>query len=131
MAKNLYKAPVGTSNGTQVTRNVNPIAPDKNFPERVGTYYEGKQADNGSGTVGPARFYEGLASDRDIPREFSKGAMQGYETGSRPNLSSSLPFGCISLSPLLFRQFSIFVSRLLYPTLVPVSFVHPVPLPTP
>jgi hypothetical protein len=80
MAKNLYKAPTGTSNGTQVTRNNSPIAPDRPFPERVSTYYEGKMASNPSGTTGPARFYEGLGSDKDIPREFSNGAMQGYQT---------------------------------------------------
>lgn len=85
MAKNLYTAPKGTK-GTGVTPNASPLAPTTQFPERVPTYYERKAAPNRSGQQGPARFYEGLASDTDLPNEFSNGAMQGYRTApGRPN----------------------------------------------
>jgi hypothetical protein len=78
MAKNLYSEPTGFSKGA--TPNGSPLAPSPQFPERVPTYYERKDAPNVSGQQGPARFYEGLASDKDIPNEFSNGASQGYIT---------------------------------------------------
>lgn len=62
-----------------------PIAPVLNYPERPGTVYERKMAPNRAGQVGPLRFEENLASDTDIPNEFTVGVMQGYETGGRPN----------------------------------------------
>lgn len=83
MAKQLYSEPTGFSEG--VTPNGSPLAPAPTFPERVPTYYERKGAPDAAGQQGPARFYEGLASDTDLPSEFSNGASQGYITGSRPN----------------------------------------------
>ena len=84
MARNLYTAPKGMSKGA--TPNPRTLAPDPSFPERPGTYYERKMGPNTSGKLGPVRFYEGLASDTDLPNEFSNGAMQGYRTApGRPN----------------------------------------------
>lgn len=81
MAKTLYNAPTGSNGGSE-----SPLAPAPRFPERVPTYYERKQGPNVSGQQGPARFYEGLASDTDLPNEFQNGAMQGYRTAAgRPN----------------------------------------------
>lgn len=80
----LYSAPKGFSKAA--TPNPVTLAPSPSFPERPGTYYERKGAPNSSGQQGPARFYEGLASDTDLPNEFSNGAMQGYKTANgRPN----------------------------------------------
>lgn len=67
-----------------------PIAPVDHFPERVGTNYERKMAPARTGTVGPLRFEEGLASDTDIPNEFTKGVTQGYLTGARPNQNKNV-----------------------------------------
>lgn len=79
--KTLYKAPTGSNGGSE-----SPLAPSPSFPERVPTYYERKMAPNVSGQEGPARFYEGLATDTDTPNEFQNGAMQGYRTApGRPN----------------------------------------------
>lgn len=65
---------------------VSPLAPTPTYPERVGTQYERKNAPSRTGTVGPLRFEEGLATDTDIPNEFSNGVMQGYVTANgRPN----------------------------------------------
>ena len=61
------------------------LAPAPTFPEKVGTTYERKDAPNRPGQVGPLRFEENLASDTDIPNEFTNGVMQGYRTGARPN----------------------------------------------
>lgn len=81
---NLYSAPAGVPKSA--TPNRGGIAPDPRFPERTGTYYERKQGANPAGNQGPARFYEGLASDTDLPDEFSNGAMQGYRSApGRPN----------------------------------------------
>ena len=68
-----------------MANEVSPIAPTGQFPERPGTVYERKVAPSRTGVTGPLRFEENLASDTDIPNEFTKGVMQGYETGSRPN----------------------------------------------
>ena len=70
---------------TQATPNRSPLAPVDHYPERPGTIYERKAAPNQSGQQGPARFYENLASDTDIPRDFELGVMQGYKTAGRPN----------------------------------------------
>jgi hypothetical protein len=56
------------------------LAPAPTFPEHVGTTYERKEAPARTGTVGPLRFEENLASDTDIPSEFTNGVMQGYTT---------------------------------------------------
>ena len=38
------------------------------------------------GQRGPLRFEEGIATDTDVPQEFTKGAMQGYmPAAGRPN----------------------------------------------
>lgn len=84
MAKNLYGAPTGIPKSA--TPNNKTLAPSPSFPERVGTTYEGKGATPTPGRQGPARFYEGVASDTDVPKEFTNGAMQGYKTADgRPN----------------------------------------------
>jgi hypothetical protein len=62
------------------------IAPTPKFPERPGTTYDRKMSPATPGQRGPLRFEEGLATDTDIPNEFTNGAMQGYEPAAgRPN----------------------------------------------
>jgi hypothetical protein len=62
------------------------IAPTPKFPERPGTTYDRKMSPATPGQRGPLRFEEGLATDTDIPSEFTNGAMQGYEPAAgRPN----------------------------------------------
>jgi hypothetical protein len=86
---NLYSAPTGIPESATPNKGI--LAPSPSFPERVGTYYERKQGANPAGNQGPARFYEGLASDTDLPNEFSTGAMQGYETApGRPNQNKNV-----------------------------------------
>lgn len=71
---------------TQTSPNRSPLAPVDHYPERPGTIWERKVAPNQSGQVGPLRFEENLASDKDIPREFENGVMQGYiPAAGRPN----------------------------------------------
>lgn len=61
------------------------LAPNPAFPESAGTVYEEKWAENGS-RRGPLRFEEGVATDTDIPNNFTTGVMQGYITApGRPN----------------------------------------------
>lgn len=61
------------------------LAPNPQFPERVGTTYESKVGVNGA-RRGPLRFEEGLATDTDVPNDFTKGVLQGYQTPpGRPN----------------------------------------------
>jgi hypothetical protein len=62
------------------------IAPNPNFPEKTGATYDRKFAAATPGMRGPLRFEEGVATDTDVPQEFSKGAMQGYvPAAGRPN----------------------------------------------
>ena len=62
------------------------IAPTPKFPERPGNTYDRKMSPATPGQRGPLRFEEGLATDTDIPQEFTNGAMQGYEPAAgRPN----------------------------------------------
>jgi hypothetical protein len=62
------------------------IAPDPKFAERPGTVYDRKVSPATPGQRGPLRFEEGIATDTDVPQEFTKGAMQGYEPApGRPN----------------------------------------------
>jgi hypothetical protein len=62
------------------------IAPTPKFPERPGNTYDRKMSPATPGQRGPLRFEEGLATDTDIPSEFTNGAMQGYEPAAgRPN----------------------------------------------
>jgi hypothetical protein len=81
MTKQLYSEPKGFNTGK--AGKGAPIAPAPQFPETAPTYYERKGAPNAPGQQGPARFYEGLASDTDLPNEFSNGASQGYNTTPR------------------------------------------------
>ena len=62
------------------------IAPTPQFPERPGTVYDRTMSPALPGQRGPLRFEEGLATDTDVPMEFTKGAMQGYiPAPGRPN----------------------------------------------
>lgn len=66
------------------------IAPDPQFPERAPTTYETKVGVNGP-RRGPLRFEEGVATDTDVPNEFTKGVMQGYNTApGRPNHNANV-----------------------------------------
>ena len=53
------------------------IAPAPQFPEDPGNVYERSFASNAPGERGPSRFQEGIATDTDVPMEFSKGVSQG------------------------------------------------------
>lgn len=88
MARNLYSEPTGFNTGKAGAGAS--IAPAPQFPERVPTYYERKAAPNVSGQQGPARFYEGIASDKSVPKDFSLGASQGYQTAGRPNHNANV-----------------------------------------
>jgi len=61
------------------------IAPDPKFPEVADKVYDRKVSPATPGQRGPLRFEEGVATDTDVPNEFTKGAMSGYIPGSRPN----------------------------------------------
>ena len=62
------------------------IAPSPKFPERPGNTYDRKMAAATPGQRGPLRFEEGVATDTDVPAQFTNGAMQGYEPAAgRPN----------------------------------------------
>jgi hypothetical protein len=62
------------------------IAPVVQLPERPGTMYDRTLAPALPGQRGPLRFEEGIATDTDVPMEFTKGAMQGYiPAPGRPN----------------------------------------------
>lgn len=66
------------------------LAPDPRFPERGALSYEEKYGENGM-RRGPLRFEEGVATDTDVPNEFTKGAMQGYLTApGRPNHNANV-----------------------------------------
>ena len=67
------------------------IAPDPKFPERTGATYDRKFSAATPGQRGPLRFEEGVATDTDVPQEFSKGAMQGYmPAAGRPNRNAAV-----------------------------------------
>lgn len=66
------------------------LAPNPQYPERVGNTYESKVAGNNV-RRGPLRFEEGLATDTDVPNDFTKGVMQGYQTPpGRPNHNANV-----------------------------------------
>lgn len=66
------------------------LAPDPQYPERVGATYESKVGVNGQ-RRGPLRFEEGVATDTDVPNEFTKGVMQGYLTApGQPNHNANV-----------------------------------------
>jgi hypothetical protein len=54
------------------------IAPAPQLPERPGTVYDRTMSPALPGQRGPLRFEEGIATDTDVPAEFTNGAMQGY-----------------------------------------------------
>jgi hypothetical protein len=63
------------------------LAPTPSYSERDrgAVNYESKSASNPS-RRGPLRFEEGLATDTDVPNDFTLGVMQGYRTApGRPN----------------------------------------------
>jgi hypothetical protein len=67
------------------------IAPAPKFPERPGTVYDRKFSPATPGQRGPLRFEEGIATDTDVPQEFTKGAMQGYVPApGRPNRNQNV-----------------------------------------
>ena len=67
------------------------IAPSPKFPERPGTEYDRKMSPATPGQRGPLRFEEGIATDTDVPNEFTKGAMQGYVPApGRPNRNQNV-----------------------------------------
>ena len=67
------------------------IAPDPKFAERPGNTYDRKFSSATPGQRGPLRFEEGLATDTDVPQEFTMGAMQGYEPAAgRPNRNKAV-----------------------------------------
>jgi hypothetical protein len=68
------------------------LAPTPRFPERDrgAVNYEDKMASNPS-RRGPLRFEEGLATDTDVPDDFTLGVMQGYRTApGRPNHNANV-----------------------------------------
>ncbi|MFI6512997.1 hypothetical protein ACIBCT_35810 [Streptosporangium sp. NPDC050855] len=68
-----------------MAENVSPLSPHPAIPERVTPVYERKMASNPA-RRGPLRFEEGIASDTDVPNDFSLGVNNGYVTApGRPN----------------------------------------------
>jgi len=66
------------------------LAPDPQYPEKVSNVYEEKFGANPT-RRGPLRFEEGVATDTDVPNEFTKGVMQGYITApGRPNHNANV-----------------------------------------
>jgi len=67
------------------------IAPSPRVPERQGPQYDRKMSPATPGQRGPLRFEEGIATDTDVPQEFTKGAMQGYvPAAGRPNRNANV-----------------------------------------
>jgi hypothetical protein len=67
------------------------ISPAPRFPESADTVYDRKMAGAVPGQRGPLRFEEGIATDTDVPQEFTKGAMQGYAPSpGRPNRNANV-----------------------------------------
>lgn len=66
------------------------LAPNPQYPERVGTTYEVKVGQNVQ-RRGPLRFEEGVATDSDVPNDFAVGVMQGYRTApGAPNHNANV-----------------------------------------
>lgn len=59
------------------------LAPVPNAPESAGHTYERRMAPSRPGNRGPLRFEEGLATDPDVPRDFERGATEGFGTDAR------------------------------------------------
>lgn len=67
------------------------ISPNPKFPEVAEQVYDRKFAAALPGQRGPLRFEEGIATDTDVPQQFSKGAMQGYmPAAGRPNRNANV-----------------------------------------
>ena len=67
------------------------IAPAPQFPERAPVAYERSVSSAMPGERGPLRFQEGIGTDTDVPNEFAKGALQGYEPApGRPNRNQNV-----------------------------------------
>ena len=67
------------------------IAPNPQFPEKVGYTYERKMAPSIPANRGPLRFEEGVATDTDVPNDFTKGVMQGLVSApGRPNHNANV-----------------------------------------
>lgn len=67
------------------------IAPSPNVPERGNNIYDRKMSGALPGQRGPLRFEEGIATDTDVPAEFTNGAMQGYvPAAGRPNRNAAV-----------------------------------------
>jgi hypothetical protein len=67
------------------------IAPSPHVPEKFGPVYDRKMSPATPGQRGPLRFEEGIATDTDVPQEFTKGAMQGYmPAAGRPNRNANV-----------------------------------------
>jgi hypothetical protein len=60
------------------------IAPGPMFPERADQAYQRAYGQNIPGNKGPLRFEEGIATDTDVPNDFSRGAYFDTSSGSRP-----------------------------------------------
>ena len=56
------------------------LGPAPQYPERSPNVYERKFSPAQPMQRGPLRFEEGVATDTDVPNDFSLGAMQGYIT---------------------------------------------------
>lgn len=57
------------------------IAPSNIPPERSPQGFQRTMGPNVAGRTGPIRFEEGLATDTDVPDDFSQGMGDGYQTG--------------------------------------------------
>jgi hypothetical protein len=57
------------------------IAPANIPPERVPQSFQRTMGPNVSGRTGPLRFEEGIATDTDVPDDFSQGMSDCYQTG--------------------------------------------------
>jgi hypothetical protein len=67
------------------------IGPAPQFPERAPQMYDRKFSPAAAGQEGPLRFQEGVATDTDVPNDFTKGAMQGYISApGRPNRNANV-----------------------------------------
>lgn len=66
------------------------VAPNPMFPERTPNMFERGFAPSIPGNKGPLRFEEGVATDTDIPFEFSRGAY-GDTAGLSPFTNSTSP----------------------------------------
>lgn len=57
------------------------IAPSNIPPERTPQTFQRTMGPDMAGRTGPLRFEEGLATDTDVPDDFTEGMGDGYQTG--------------------------------------------------